>query len=62
VASVVHLAAAQQRDRRMLHGAGSGSSGYKPQKGEKVIAMTDNQGSVLAPVPVAPVHAADRGL
>jgi len=31
-----------------------GDSGYKPQKGEKVIAMTDTNGYVLAPLPVAP--------
>ena len=62
VASVVHLAAAQQRGRRVLHSDGPGSSGYKPQQGEQVIAMTDNQGSVSAPVPVAPVNATDMGL
>ena len=38
-------------------GDGIGSAGYKHQKGEKVIARTDNNDSVLAPVPVAPVHA-----
>ena len=31
-------------------------SGYKHQKAEKVIAIIDNNGSVLAPVPVAPVN------
>jgi hypothetical protein len=31
----------------------------KHQKGEKVIAITDNHGSVLAPVPVAPVNETD---
>ncbi|HEY5867211.1 MAG TPA: transposase [Candidatus Tectomicrobia bacterium] len=36
-----------------------GYSGYKHQKGEKVIAITDNQGYVLAPVPVAPVNETD---
>jgi len=39
-----------------------GYSGYKPQKGEKVIAITDNQGYVLAPVPVAPVNETDMVL
>ena len=34
-------------------------SGYKHQKGEKVIAIIDNNGSVLAPVPVAPVNTTD---
>ena len=32
------------------------------RKGEKVLAITDNQGSVLAPVPVAPVNATDMVL
>jgi hypothetical protein len=36
-----------------------GYSGYKHQKGEKVIAITDNQGYVLVPVPVAPVNETD---
>jgi Transposase DDE domain len=40
-------------------GDGIGYSGYKHQKGEKVIAITDNHGSVLAPVPVAPVNQTD---
>ena len=39
-----------------------GYSGYKHQKGEKVIAMTDNNGYVLAPLPVAPVNETDRVL
>jgi hypothetical protein len=33
-----------------------GYSGYKQQKGEQGIALIDNHGSGLAPVPVAPVH------
>jgi hypothetical protein len=36
-----------------------GYSGYKPQKGEKIIAMTDNNGYVLSPLPVAPVNETD---
>ncbi len=36
-----------------------GYSDYKHQKGEKVIAIIDNNGSVLAPLPVAPVHETD---
>jgi transposase len=36
-----------------------GDSGYKHQQGEKVIAITDTQGDVLAPVPMAPVHETD---
>jgi hypothetical protein len=31
-------------------------SGHKHQKGEKVIAIIDNNGYVLAPLPVAPVN------
>jgi hypothetical protein len=37
-------------------------SGHKHQKGEKVIAIIDNHGSVLAPLPVAPVNEADTVL
>jgi tmRNA-binding protein len=36
-----------------------GYSGYKHQKGDKVIVMTDNPGYVLAPLPVAPVNETD---
>ncbi len=39
-----------------------GDSGYKHQKGEKGIAMTHNHGSVLAPLPVAPVNETDMVL
>ncbi|HTD19290.1 MAG TPA: transposase [Ktedonobacteraceae bacterium] len=39
-----------------------GFSGYKHQKGEKVIAIIDNHGYVLAPVPVAPVNETDMVL
>jgi hypothetical protein len=41
--------------RSPKRGDGVGYSGYKPQQGENVIALTDNQGHVFAPVPVAPV-------
>jgi hypothetical protein len=37
-------------------------SGYKHQKGEKVMAITDNHGYVLSPLPVAPVNEADMKL
>jgi hypothetical protein len=40
-------------------GDGIGFSGDKHQKGEKIIAMTENQGYVLAPVLVAPVNETD---
>jgi hypothetical protein len=43
-------------------GDGIGYSGYKHQKGEKIIAITENQGYVLAPVPVAPVNETDMVL
>jgi Transposase DDE domain len=36
--------------------------GYKHQKGEKIIAITDSNGFVLAPVPVAPVNETDMVL
>ena len=36
--------------------------GYKHQKGEKVIAIIDNHGYILAPVPVAPVNETDMAL
>ena len=36
---------------RWLKGDGIGYSGHKHEKGEKVIAMTDNNGYVLAPCP-----------
>lgn len=36
-----------------------GYSGHKHEKGAKVIAMTDNHGYVLAPLPVAPVNETD---
>src|SRR5262245_54996586 len=39
-----------------------GYSGDTPQQGEKVIAMADNHGDVLSPLPVAPVHETDMGL
>ena len=39
-----------------------GYSGYKHQKGDKVIAIIDNHGYVLAPVPVAPVNETDMVL
>ena len=54
MASVGHLAAAKKLDLSVLHGDGTntvakgdgiGYSGSKHQKGEKVIAMTDNNGT-----------------
>ena len=73
IASVRHLADQHQLDLSVLHGDGTntvakkggdgiGYSGHKHQKGEKVIAMIDNHGSVLAPLPVAPVNEADTVL
>src|SRR5689334_19860925 len=48
--------------RRQKRGDGIGYSGYKHQKGEKVIAITDNNGAVLVPVPVAPINETDMVL
>ena len=73
IASVRHLADHHQLDLRILHGDGTntvakkggdgmGYSGHKHQQGEQVIAMIDHHGSVLAPLPVAPVNAADTVL
>ena len=73
VASVRHLAVEKQLDISVLHGDGTntvakkggdgiGYSGHKHEKGEKVIAMTDNNGYVLAPLPVAPVNETDMVL
>ena len=73
IASVQHLADHHQLDLSVLHGDGTntvakkggdgiGYSGHKHQKGEKVIAIIDNNGYVLVPLPVAPVNAADTVL
>src|SRR5262245_13173444 len=53
--------AAWRRDQHggQKRGDGIGYSGYKHQKGEKVIAITDNHGYVLSPLPVAPVNKTD---
>jgi transposase len=69
VGSVEHLSDHQRLDLNVLHGDGTntvakkggdgiGYSGYKHQKGEKVIAIIDNHGFVLSPLPVAPVNEA----
>jgi hypothetical protein len=42
-------------------GEGMGYSGHKHQTGEKVIAIADKRGNVLAPLTVAPVNQTDRG-
>jgi hypothetical protein len=68
-----HLSDHNRLDLRVLHGDGTntvakkggdgiGFSGYKHQKGEKVIAIIDHNGYGLAPLPVAPVNEADTGL
>src|SRR2546426_11869835 len=73
IASVKHLADQHQLDLSVLHGDGTntvakkggdgiGYSGHKHQKAEKVIAIIDNTGYVLAPLPVAPVNEADTVL
>jgi hypothetical protein len=72
-ASVGHRSEHNQLDLSILHGDGTntvakkggdgiGYSGHKHQKGEKVIAIIDNNGYVLAPLPVAPVNEADTVL
>jgi hypothetical protein len=43
-------------------GDGIGYSGHKHQKGEKILAIIDNNGFILAPLPVAPVNEADTVL
>jgi len=73
IASVQHLADHNHLDLSVLHGDGTntvakkggdgiGYSGHKHQKGEKVIAIIDNHGYVLAPLPVAPVNTSDTVL
>src|SRR5208337_2407708 len=73
IASVRHLAEQHHLDLSVLHGDGSntvakkggdgiGYSGHKHQKGEKVLAIVENNGFVLAPLPVAPVNEADTVL
>ena len=73
IASVRYLSDHHQLDLSILHGDGTntvakkggdgiGYSGHKHQKGEKVIAIIDNNGYVLAPLPVAPVNEADTVL
>src|SRR5215831_8753835 len=73
IASVQLLADHHQLDLSVLHGDGTntvakkggdgiGYSGHKHQKGEKVLAIIDNNGYVLAPVPVAPVNETDMVL
>jgi transposase len=73
IASVRHLAAHGHLDLNVLHGDGTntvakkggdgiGYSGHKHQKGEKILAIIDNNGFVLAPLPVAPANEADTVL
>ena len=72
MASVRHLAAEKHLDTRILHGDGTNTVAkkgvmglalrHKHQKGEKIIAITDNHGYVLAPIPVAPVNETDMVL
>ena len=73
IASVGHLADQKHLDLSVLHGDGTntvakkggdglGSLGDKHQKGEKVMAIIDNNGYVVSPLPVAPVNEADMVL
>src|SRR2546423_6629741 len=52
----------RHQHRGKKRGDGIGYSGHKHEKGEKVIAMTDNNGYGLAPLPVAPVNETDMVL
>lgn len=73
IASVRHLAEHHHLDLSILHGDGTntvakkggdciGYSGHKHQKGEKIIAIVENNGFVLAALPVAPVNEPDTVL
>ena len=73
IASVGHLSDQKHLDLSVLHGDGTntvakkggdglGYSGDKHQKGDKVMAITDNNGYVVSPRPIAPVNEADRVL
>ncbi len=68
--SVKELHAAGMLDVSVLHGDGTntvakkggdgvGYSGHKHQKGDKIMAIVENHGYVLAPFPVAPVNVND---
>jgi hypothetical protein len=70
IASVTRLSEHNHLDLSILHGDGTNTvakkggdgisySGYKLQKGEKVIAIIDNHGYIPAPFPVASVNEAD---
>src|SRR2546426_4680021 len=48
--------------RSQKRGDGTGYSGHKHQKGEKIIALTDNHGYILSPLPMAPVNETDMVL
>ena len=68
--SVKQLRDAGLLDLSVLHGDGTntvakkggdgiGYSGHKHQKGEKIIAIVENNGNILVPFPVAPVNVND---
>ena len=68
--SVAFLHAREELDLCVLHGDGTntvakkggdgiGYSGHKQQKGEKIMAIVENHGYVLAPFPVAAVNVND---
>ncbi len=68
--SVKHLSEENKLDISVLNGDGSntvakkggdgiGYSGHKHQKGEKVLAITDRKGFVIAPFTIAPVNKND---
>lgn len=73
VQTLVVLKEQEKLDLQMLHGDGSntvakkggdgvGYSGHKHQKGEKLLAIADNRGNIIAPALVAPVNESDMKL
>jgi transposase len=73
IVSVAHLAAEKHLDLSILHGDRTnsvakkgamelGTRGTNTRRATKSSAITENHGSVLAPLPVAPVNATDMAL
>jgi transposase len=73
IASVKYLLDEKKLDLSVLHGDGTntiakkggdfiGYSGHKHQTGEKIIAIIDNNGYVIAPMAAAPVNESDMVL
>ena len=73
IAIVAHLSEHSQLDLSVLHGDGTntvakkggdsiGYASHKHPKGDKIIAIVDNNGYILAPLPIAPVNEVDTVL